>query len=277
MGQWRARQDLGTHKQPNQKAATNDPGDVRPTLEPGATDMNAQILRDTLSTIALQAVPATTDLWPGISRQLAGRERPSRLRLGLRQARPAFLALAAVGLAVVGLLFVQALLPGQLSTAQAADVARSDPQVVAILRGDIAIVTVTSVVNDVATVVVQDSHGQAVTVTVDLRSRIVTNVYQGPQLSRALTAAALAAVRTDPRTSALLERGATVGRIVPIFVTGEAIDPTTGLSKKSTETWAQVPLALDGQEWMAYVNLPAARIDQLVDPQGGQVPLPQAP
>ena len=255
----------------NQKAATNDPGDARPTLEPGATDMNAQILRDTLSTIALEAVPATTDLWPGISRQLAVRERPARLRSGLG---PRWARVAVVAIAVVGLLLVQSLLPGQLSTAQAVDLARSDPQVAAILRGDIAIVTVASVVNDVATVVVQDSHGQAVTVTVDLRNRIVTRVYQGPQLSAALTAAALAAIRSDPRTSALLERGATVGQIQPIFVTGEAIDPATGMSKEHTETWAQVPLALGGQEWMAYVNLPAARIDQLVDPQGGQVPLP---
>jgi hypothetical protein len=260
----------------DQKEATSDPSDARPTLEPGATDMNAQILRDTLSTIALQAVPASTDLWPGISRELTGRKRPSRLRLalGLRWARPAALAMAALAMAFVGLVLVQSLLPGQLSTAQAADLARSDPQVAAILRGDIAVVTVTGVVSDVATVVVQDSHGQAVTVTVDLRSRIVTEVHQGPQLSDALTAAALAVVRADPRTGGLLERGATLGRMVPIFVTGEAIDPTTGLTKESSETWAQVPLELDGQEWMAYVNLPAARIDQLLDPQGAQVPLP---
>ena len=61
---------------------------------------------------------------------------------------------------------------------------------------------------------------------------------------------------------------------MPVFVTGEVLDPATGLTKEKTETWAQVPLALDGQEWMAYVNLPEARIDQLVDPQGSQVPLP---
>jgi len=255
----------------NKKPATNDPGEARSTLKPGVTEMNAQILRDTLSVLALEAVPATTDLWPGINRQLAVRERPLRLRWGLGQR---WARVAVVAIAVVGLLFVQSLLPGQLSTAQAVDLARSDPQVEAILRGDIAIARVASVVNDVATVVVQDSQGQAVTVTVDLRNRIVTKVYRGPQLSAALSAAALAAVRTDPRTSALLERGATVGQIQPIFVTGEATDPATGLSKEHTETWAQVPLELGGQEWMAYVNLPEARIDQLVDPQGGQVPLP---
>jgi len=260
----------------NQKAEMNDPGDARLILEPGATDMNAQILHDTLFAIAVQAVPETTDLWPGISRQLTGRERASRRRSGLspRRAGLAAVAVAAVAMAFIGLVLVQSLLPGQLSPAQAADLARSDPQVAAILRGDIAIVTVTSVVDDVATVVVQDSHGQAVTVTVDLRSRIVTKVHDGPQLSVALTAAALRAVRADPRTSALLGRGATVGQIMPVFVTGEAVDPKTGLPKESTQTWAQVPLVLDGQEWMAYVDLPAARIDQLVDPQGSQVPLP---
>ncbi len=34
------------------------------------------------------------------------------------------------------------------------------------------------------------------------------------------------------------------------------------------------PLQLDGKEWVAYVNLPMGRIDQLVDPLGQQVPLP---
>jgi hypothetical protein len=135
-------------------------------------------------------------------------------------------------------------------------------------------VTVTSVVNDVATVVVQDSHGQAVTVSVDLAQRIVTKVYQGPQLSPALTAAALAVVRADPRTSALLGRGATIGSITPVFVTGELSSPMPGGSKEVTETWAQVPLELGGQEWIATVNLPGAKIDQLLDPQGQQVPLP---
>lgn len=260
----------------NQRPTNNDPSDPRPSLEPGATDMSAQILRDTLSTIAVQAVPATTDLWPAINHQLAGRERPSRLQSVLkpRRTRLAAMTMAALAIVFVGVVFGQALLPGQLSTAQAADLARSDPQVAAILRGDIAIVTVTSVINDVATVVVQDSHGLAVTVAVDLRSRIVTQVYQGPQLSAALTEVALAVVRADPRTSALLARGATVGRIVPIQVTGETVDPATGQTKENTQTWAQIPLALDGQTWQAYVDLPDARIDQLVDPQGSQVPLP---
>ena len=151
---------------------------------------------------------------------------------------------------------------------------RGDPQVAALLRGDIAQVTVASVVDDVATVVAKDSHGQAVTVTVDLRSRIVTRVYQGPELSPALAAAALAAVRADHRTSDLLARGATIGRMVPIFVTGQSIDPATGKPADVSQTWAQVPLTLDGREWMAYVDLPSSRIGQLVDPQGNQVPLP---
>ncbi len=238
--------------------------------------MNAQILHDTLSSIALEAVPSTTNLWPGISRQLAGRERRSRLRsaLELRPPRLAALALAAVALVFVGVVFGQALLPGQLSTAQAADLARNDPQVTAILHGDIAIVTVTSVVNDVATVMVQNSHGQSVTVSVDLQHRIVTQVYQGPQLSAALTTVATTVIAADPRTSALLARGATVGRIVPIQVTGETLDPATGQRSETTQTWAQVPLTLDGQTWQAYVDLPNARIDQLVDPQGSQVQLP---
>jgi hypothetical protein len=103
------------------------------------------------------------------------------------------------------------------------------------------------------------------------RSRIVTSVYQGPQLSADLTARALTIVRTDPRTSALLARGATLGRIMPMIVTYEAANPTPGGPAQGTETWAQVPLELNGQEWVAYVDLPLSKIDQLLDPQGNQV------
>jgi hypothetical protein len=233
--------------------------------------MQEHVLRDALSTIATEAVPGTTDLWPAISRRLANRVRPARGRFDRRRIG---LAAGAALVLVVGLTVVRPSLPGQTGTAQAADIARHDPEVAAILRGDIAIVTVTSVVDDVATVVVADSHGQEVTVTVNLISRIVTSVYHGPQLSADLTAQALRVVRADPRTSALLARGATFGRITPILVSYESTDPTTGKPTEGTQTWAHVPLELDGQEWVASVDLPLNKIDQLVDPQGNQVPLP---
>lgn len=233
--------------------------------------MRDQLLREALTNIAADAVPETTNLWPGIDARLAERTRPARQ--ARYQRRFAFAAVAAL-FVVVGWTLLRPALPGQDSSAQAADIVRHDPQVAAILRGDIAIVTVTSVVDEVATVLVKDSHGQQVTATVDLRSRIVTSVYQGPQLSADLTARALTIVRTDPRTSALLARGATLGRITPMIVTYEAANPTPGGPAQGTETWAQVPLELNGQEWVAYVDLPLSKIDQLLDPQGNQVQQP---
>ena len=230
--------------------------------------MRDQLLREALTNIAAEAVPETTNLWPGINARLAERTRPARQ--ARYQRRFAFAAVAAL-VVVVGWTLLRPALPGQDGSAQAADIARHDPQVAAILRGDIAIVTVTSVVDEVATVLVKDSHGQQVTATVDLRSRIVTSVYQGPQLSADLTARALTIVRTDPRTSALLARGATLGRIMPMIVSYEAANPAPGGPAQGTETWAQVPLELNGEEWVASVDLPRSRIDQLLDPQGNQV------
>ena len=236
--------------------------------------MNAQTLQDTLTTIAAEAVPDTTDLWPAIDRGLAERASPvpSRRHIGLPRSWVARGGLVAI--ALVGILVARSLVPGQLTTTQAADLAREDPQVQAILRGDIAIATVTSVVNDVATVVVQDSAGKAVTVAVDLRNRIVSSVYTGPVLSDALTRIALDVIDADPRTKDLLARGATIGRITPITVTYERVDPATGQPIKGTEIWAQVPLQIGSETWSAYVDLPQAAIDQLVDPSGAQVPLP---
>ena len=246
----------------------NDPGGRVRLPDEVSIEMRDQLLQEALSEIAAKAVPETTNLWPGVNARLA--EGTRRARPVRHQRRFAFAAVAAL-VVVVGWTLVQLALPGQISTAQAADIVRHDPQVAAILRGDIAIVTVTSVVDEVATVVVKDSRGREVTATVDLRSRIVTSVYQGPQLSADLTARALAVVRTDPRTSALLARGATLGRIMPMIVNYQVANPTPGGSAQGTQTWAQVPLELNGQEWLAYVDLPLNRIDQLVDPQGNQV------
>ena len=233
--------------------------------------MRDQLLREALTNIAAEAVPETTNLWPGINARLAERTRPARQ--ARYQRRFAFAAVAAL-FVVVGWTLLRPALPGQDGSAQAADIVRHDPQVAAILRGDIAIITVTSVVDEVATVLVKDSHGQQVTATVDLRSRIVTSVYQGPQLSADLTARALTIIRADPRTSALLARGATLGRMMPMIVTYEAANPSPGGPAQGTETWAQVPLELNGQEWVASVDLPRSRIDQLLDPQGNQVQQP---
>jgi hypothetical protein len=249
----------------------NQPADAEPTLTSGAPAMHDHRLGDALSSIAAQAVPDTTDLWPAINSRLATRGLPARLRVDRRGV--GFAAAMAIAIVVVFVL-VQPSLPGQSGSAQAADIARNDPEVAAILRGDIAIVTVTSVVDQVATVAVVDSHGNQVTVSVDLRSRIATVVYQGPQLSTALMAQALAIVRADPRTRALLARGATIGRVTPIAVTFELASPTAGAPTTGSATWAQVPLDLGGQEWLAYVDLTLGRIDHLADPQGNDVPLP---
>ena len=251
--------------------AADDANAIRPTPEQGAPAMHDQAVRDALSAIAVNAVPDSTDLLPGIDRALAGQTRPAPRRLARRRVG---LAAAATIVVVLGLALGRPLLPGQSDTAQAAEIARQDPEVAAILRGDIAIVTVTSIVDQVATVVVQDSQGRQVTLTVDLRSRIATVVYQGPQLSAALTAQALALIRTDPRTSSLLARGAAIGRITPILVTATLAAPPSGSASEVSETWAQVPLDLGGQEWVARVDLPQNRIDQIVDPQGNEIPMP---
>ncbi len=233
--------------------------------------MPDHVLRATLSSIAAAAIPETTDLWPGISARLADRKRPARL--GLERRRIGF-AVAAALVLVVGFALIGPSLPGQSDTTRAADLARHDPAVAAALHGDISTVTVTSVVGPVATVVVQNAVGQTVTVTVDLLHQVVTKVYQGPQLSPALVAQALAVVRTDPRTSALLVRGATIGRTMPIVISVELVSPLPGASSEGSQTWAQVFLELDGGEWAATVDLPNAKVDQLIDPRGQQVPLP---
>ncbi len=233
--------------------------------------MHDHALRGTLSSIAAEAVPETTDLWPDIRRRLADGVQPTRPSLPRRRV---VLVTAAALFLMVGWTLGGGWLPGQSGSAQAAELARHDPTVAAALHGDIADVTVANVVDQVATVVVRDGTGHQVTVTVDLVHQIVTRVDTGPVLAAGLQAQALSVVRTDPRSAELLARGATIGHITPISVQAEKLDAATGKSTMVAETWAQVFIALGGAEWVAYVDLNGGKIDQLVDPQGNQVPLP---
>lgn len=232
--------------------------------------MSERMLGKTLGAIAEREVPDDVDLWPAVERAVRGRQRGARAR-----ALPAAAMVGALALVLVaGVTLISPALLGGSAEAAAIDIARHSPAVAAALSGDIAVVTVTSIVDDIAAVVVRDTSGREVDVNVDLRSRIVTSVYHGPQLSDVLAAQALRVVEADPRTADLLARGASIGRVLPIEVTGSGIDPATGSPVVASETWAQVPLSLDGREWAAYVDLPRSRIDQLIGPDGSQVPLP---
>jgi hypothetical protein len=239
-----------------------------PTGE-GASTVSELTLRTMLTTIATEGVP-DTDVWPavnrGVSRPQPGGSSPVRLRTGL--------VVAAALLLVAGWTLIRPSVSADITTAQAGELARNDPQVAALLRGDILMTTVTSVVDGAAIVVVTDSFGRQVIVNVDIRSRIVSRVYEGPQLSAPMSQRAIDLVHADPRTSALLIRGATLGQITPVEISFVRASPTDGQSAAGTAIGARVPLDLDGQEWVATLDLTNANLDQLVDPSGRQVTSP---
>jgi hypothetical protein len=251
-----------------------------PTIPPGADDPSSPTgegastvseltLRTMLTAIATEGVP-DADVWPAVNRRVSRpqprRSSPVRLRTGL--------VMAAALLVVAGWTLIRPSVSADMSAAQAGDLARNDPQVAALLRGDILMTTVTSVVNDLATVVVTDNYGRQVVVSVDLRSRIVSRVYEGQQLSGPMSQRAIDLVHADPRTSALLIRGATLGQITPVEISFVRASPTDGQSAAGTAIGARVPLDLDGQEWVATLDLTNANVDQLVDPSGRQVTSP---
>ncbi|MCJ7677169.1 MAG: hypothetical protein MUO35_05555 [Anaerolineales bacterium] len=238
------------------------------------TTTRERLLFDRLQAAASADVPEAVDLWPSIERRLAepdsGSKRAPRSRSRFRR-----LALAGITIAVLGFAVVVGVLPaltGGSPVALAADLARNSPEVAALLRGDIEMVTVVEIVDGAATVVVQDSTGQDITVKVDVKRRIVSAVYHGPQLSDELTLKALRVLRGDPRTRELLEQGASLGRITPILVGSVKVDPQTSETSETSETWAQVPVQLGDATWEAYIDLPQGKIDQLVAPDGSQVP-----
>jgi hypothetical protein len=130
-------------------------------------------------------------------------------------------------------------------------------------------VTVVEVVGDTATVLVQGAAGESLSVEVDLSGRAVTDittvVFSGPKLNDEEEALALSIARADPRVAAILEGGAEITMVLPVFVTGQRIDPDTGKVTEEHSVIAQVWMTKGSQQWYAYVDLDTEQVTDVVE------------
>jgi hypothetical protein len=179
---------------------------------------------------------------------------------------------AGVAAAIVLVIMVQMFRPmgGQSSTALASDIVMADPAVLAALEsGQVEMVTITKLVGDTATVLVEGAVGETISVEVDLSTRAVTaihtEVFSGPKLNDEDEARALSIARADPRVAAILEGGAEITRVLPVFVTGQRIDPDTGKVTEEHSMIAQVWMTKGSQQWYAYVNLDTEQVTDVVE------------
>ena len=178
---------------------------------------------------------------------------------GLVSPRPvwkiALITTAAIVLAF-GLAIGLPSLIGQSPELLAAEIAQNSPDVIAALGGDeVETVKVLSIEDNMATVVVAGKMGGIVNALVDLYTKVVTQAVSGPQLTDQEKDKAINIATAYPGVQELLDRGAVIDLVLPMYVTFSGINQETGEVEEFTETWAQMWINLGNKQWGVQVDI----------------------
>jgi len=192
-----------------------------------------------------------------------------RMLKGLVSPRPVWKTALVTTLAIVlavGLTIGLPSLIGQSPEALAAEIAQNSPDVIAALGGDeVETVRVLNIEDNMATVIVEGMMGGIVNALVDLHSKIVTQAVSGPQLTDEEKEKALDIVNADSKVRELLDRGAVIDLVLPMYVTFSRVNQETGKIEEITETWAQMWINLGNTQWGVQVDLIRGKVVSLTD------------
>ena len=163
---------------------------------------------------------------------------------------------------IAGLAIALPSLTGQSSEALAADIAQNSPQVKAALGdGEVTVVKVIKIVDDKGTVLCQGELG-VITAEVDLETKEVT-VVSMPELTEAGEEEAVDIAKADPRVQELLDKGASIGKVSPMYSFGVRVNPETGEIEEFSEELARVEITLGETIWIAHVDLAEGKVLRL--------------
>ncbi|MDY7018922.1 MAG: anti-sigma factor [Chloroflexota bacterium] len=238
--------------------------------------------RQAVRTMAARAT-APTESWESIKQQLVGEQTKvtifslakSKIKGGLDMLRrlflwrpvwkPALVSALALALIIGFALFVPSPF-GPSPEVLAADIAQNSPEVRAALGGDeVETLKVVNIKHDIATVIVEGKMGGIVTAFINLHTKAVTKAVGGPQLTDEEKENALSIVKADPRVRELLDKGAIIDMILPMYVHASGINQETGEIEEISETWAQVWINLGDKQWGAQVDLIRGKVVTLTE------------
>jgi len=192
-----------------------------------------------------------------------------RMLKGLVSPRPVWKTALVTAVAIVlafGLAIGLPSLIGQSPELLAAEIAQNSPDVIAALGGDeVETVKVLSIEDNMATVIVEGKMGGIVNALVDLYTKVVTQAVSGPQLTDEEKQNALDIVTADPRVQDLLDRGAVIDLVLPMYVTFSGVNQETGEIEEITETWAQMWINLGNKQWGVQVDLIRDKVVSITD------------
>ena len=192
-----------------------------------------------------------------------------RMLKGLGSPRPVWKTALVTTLAIVlafGLAIGLPSLIGQSPKVLATEIAENSPDVIAALGGDeVQTVRVLDVKDSMATVIVEGKMGGIVNALVDLHTKIVTQAVSGPQLTNEEKEQALDIVNADSRVRELLDKGAVIDLVLPMYVTFSGVNQETGEIEEITQTWAQMWINLGNRQWGVQVDLILDRVVNVTD------------
>ena len=177
---------------------------------------------------------------------------------------------------IIGLTVGLPSLNGQSSEALAAEIAENSPQVKAALGDEeIEVVRVIKIVDDEGTVICEGTTGRFVTAKVDLEAEEVTEVkvameiVEMPELSDADEQEAISIAKADPEVQELLDQGATIGEVFPIYAFGTMTNLETGETEECSETMTLVRIELGERSWAARIDLTEGKVVRLIETTPG--------
>ena len=145
-------------------------------------------------------------------------------------------------------------------------------------KGEIYVVRIV-VREATASVVCGRGMGDFVEAEVDVSHRMVisTKRYEGifmQELPLEAQDEAVKIARTEPRVREIMDKGARVGKVFPVFTGISRITIVEGNLVKvvPTSTQAVVPFTLDGRTWLVQVNLDEDRAERVIESQKFLVP-----
>jgi len=192
-----------------------------------------------------------------------------KMMKGLVSPQPVWKTALVTTLAVVlafGLAIGLPPLIGQSPELLAGEIAQNSPDVMAALGGDeVETVRILNIEDNMATVIVEGSMGGIVNAVVDLYTKVVTQAVVGPQLTDEEKEKALDIAAADPTVEELLDRGAVIDLVLPMYVTFSKVDQETGEIEEVTETWAQMWMNLGNRQWGVQVDLIRGKVVTVTD------------
>ena len=179
--------------------------------------------------------------------------------------KPALVSALAVALIAVLAVTIPPLL-GQSPEVLAAEIAKNSPEVQAALGDGEVKVVVIKVVDDKGIVICQGELG-IITAEVDMKTKKVTEteVVPMPELTEADMQEAINIAEADPNVQELLNKGASIGKVSPMYSFGARMNEETGEIEEFSETLARVEIGLGEKSWAAEVDFAEGKVVRLIE------------